>query len=121
MPKIEVAPSVELPDELPPSNRKTAFLDKVEDLVRAHYKELKHLLSDFDNSEESKLKRGLAALKIQEIAVEEGFGDIFEGKKLTQIRNATNKALGRAHYSNQQRLAKKKLLDAPQQDAEPIV
>jgi hypothetical protein len=110
--EMKIAPSVELPEEFPPPNRKSAFLDVVEDLIRSHWQVLRELLEATDNKEESKIKRGMAAAKIKEIAIEQGFGELFQNKPLTKIRSTANAALTRHAYGTQNRIAKQKLIEA---------
>jgi hypothetical protein len=111
MTKEVMAPSVDLPDELPPSTHKTSFTDWMEVFVRTHYKDFKEYLNIVGDDIEAKMKRGVAAAKIKERAIEEGFGIWVEDRPLSKIANAANTALGRANYSASQRLAKKKSLE----------
>jgi hypothetical protein len=118
--EIEAAPTVELPDELPPSNRKQSLVDIVGILLDKKWKDsdLKKYLEAIDNDKsvtgQIEIDRAFASKLIVDAAIEEGFAEMFKGKTLTKVRSALNLALKDRRYSTQQRLEKRKLLQNPE-------
>jgi hypothetical protein len=122
--KKEIIPGVDLPDKLPPSNRKSALVDVVEDIIRADYEksELRKYLRAIENKEavtgSVEVDRAKAAEIVTELATEKGLAEYFDGVLLTKVRAAVNRAMNRMDLGTTQRLERKKLLDQKPPEAE---
>jgi hypothetical protein len=114
----EEALGYELPDVLPPSKRKTALVDIVESIIRSDYEksELKKYLKAIENKDavtgSVELDRAKVAEIVTEIAFEKGLAEYFDGVLLVKVRGAVNRAMNRMEYGTQQRLERKRLLEA---------
>jgi hypothetical protein len=114
----EVIPGVDLPDQLPPSKRKSALVDVCEDLIRSDYEKsgLKKYLAAIENKDavtgSVRLDRAKVAEILTEVATEKGFAEYFDGVLLVKVIAAVNRAMNRMDLGTQQRIEKKKLLEA---------
>jgi hypothetical protein len=116
--KKEVVLGVDLPDELPPSKRKSALVDIVESIIRSDYEksELKKYLRAIENKDavtgSVEWDRAKAAEIVTEAATEKGLAEYFDGVLLVKVRAAVNRAMNRMDLGTQQRLERKKLIEA---------
>jgi hypothetical protein len=106
-----------LPEELPPSKRKSALVDIVESIIRSDYEksELKRYLTAIENKEavtgSVEWDRAKAAETIIASATEKGLSDYFDGVLLTKVRTAVNRAMNRMEIGTQQRLERRQMLE----------
>jgi hypothetical protein len=116
--KKEVVLGVDLPDVLPMPKHKMSLVDIVVGIIRSEYErsELRKYLKAIENKDavtgNVELDRAKAAEIVTDIATEKGLAEYFDGVLLVKVKTAVNRAMNRMDYGTQQRLERKKLIEA---------